>query len=241
MHGALISAIVSALFIGLVSLYAEQREDTAIGAIWAVGMAIGLVFLARTPSYVDPMSYIWGDILLISRGDLWLIGALDLVVVVLCIFFYNKLLAICFDEEFPRLRGVRSELHYLMLLCLTALTVVLLVDVVGIVLVIALLTLPAAVAGALCASPVADDGARRGAVHGVHGDGPGAELPLGAPQRPGHHPAGGGGVPCGGGGTLGGHRRATAPSHSPGLGRWQRRPGCIRRATKRVLIESPLF
>lgn len=63
------------------------------------------------------------------------------------LLFYNQLLAVCFDEEFARLRGIRVEFYYLLLLCLTALTVVLLVTVVGIVMVIALLTLPAAVAG----------------------------------------------------------------------------------------------
>jgi zinc transport system permease protein len=68
-------------------------------------------------------------------------------VVVVSVIFHNKFLALCFDEEFTELRGVRVKLYYLLLLCLTALTVVLLVPVVGIVLVIALLTLPAAVAG----------------------------------------------------------------------------------------------
>ena len=72
---------------------------------------------------------------------------MDAVVVVLGLGFYPKLLALCFDEEFAELRGVRTKLLYMMLLCLTAVTVVLLVRVVGIVLVIALLTLPAAVAG----------------------------------------------------------------------------------------------
>jgi len=64
-----------------------------------------------------------------------------------CLLFYNKLLAVCFDEEFTQLRGVRAKMYYLLLLCLTALTIVLLIRVVGIVMVIALLTLPAAVAG----------------------------------------------------------------------------------------------
>jgi zinc transport system permease protein len=125
--GALVAAIISAIIIGLVSLYARQREDTVISAVWAVGMAIGLVFFAKTPGYVDAMSYLFGNILLISARDVWL--------------------ALCFDEEFAALRGVRVKLYYLLLLCLTALTVVLLVRVVGIVLVIALMTLPAAVAG----------------------------------------------------------------------------------------------
>jgi zinc transport system permease protein len=145
--GAVVSALVAAVVIGLVSLRARQREDTAIGALWAVGMAVGLIFLARTPGYVNPMSYLFGNILLISRGDLWMITALDLTVVGLAVLFYNPFMLVCFDEEFARVRGVRVELHYLLLLGLTALTVVLLVTVVGIVLVIALLTLPAAIAG----------------------------------------------------------------------------------------------
>ncbi len=148
MYGALAAALLSAMIIGLVSLYARQREDTVISAVWAIGMAVGLVFLAKTRGYVDPtMSYLFGNILLISKNDVWLVAIMDAVVVALGLGFYPKLLALCFDEEFAQLRGVRVKLYYMMLLCLTALTVVLLVRVVGIVLVIALLTLPAAVAG----------------------------------------------------------------------------------------------
>ncbi len=147
MYGAVAAAMLSALLIGTVSLYAKQREDTVIGAIWAVGMAIGLLFFAKTPGYADPMSYLFGNILLISRSDLWLVVGLDALVVGLGIVFYNKFLAVCFDQEFAQLRGVHVTFYYLLLLCLTALTIVLLMRVVGIVLVIAMLTLPAAVAG----------------------------------------------------------------------------------------------
>jgi zinc transport system permease protein len=147
LYGAVAAALVSALVIGLVSLYAKQREDTVIGALWAVGMAVGLLFIAKTPGYVDPMSYLFGNILFISKTDLWLVLGLDALVVGLGATLYNKFLAVCFDPEFAELRTVRVKSFYLLLLCLTALTVVLLVRVVGIVLVIALLTLPAAVAG----------------------------------------------------------------------------------------------
>jgi len=146
-YGALIAALVAALVIGLVSIHAKQREDTVIGALWATGMAIGLLFIAKTPGYVEPMSYLFGNILLISRSDIWLVLGLDLVVVGVAAIFYHKFLAVCFDEEFARLRGLNTDFHNLLLLCLTALTVVLLVRVVGIIMVIALLTLPAAVAG----------------------------------------------------------------------------------------------
>lgn len=146
MLGALIAALLSAIIIGLVSLHASEREDTAIGAIWAIGMAAGLLFISRTPGYVDPMSYLFGNILLLAPTDIWLVMALDGLILLLVTLFYNKFLAVCFDEEFARLRGISTDFHYLLLLCLTALTVVLLVRVVGIVMVIALLTLPAAVA-----------------------------------------------------------------------------------------------
>ena len=144
--GAILAALLAAIIIGLVSLHANQREDTVIGALWAIGMALGLLFIAKTPGYVEPMSYLFGNILLIAKSDLWLVLALDGLVVGTAVLFYHKFLAVCFDEEYARLRGIRTDLYYLLLLCLTALTVVLLVRVVGIVMVIALLTLPAAVA-----------------------------------------------------------------------------------------------
>ncbi len=148
LHGAMISALMAAVIIGLVSLKAREREDTAIGALWAIGMAAGILFISQTPGYnQDLMSYLFGNILMVSKGDIYLIAALDALVIIIGLLFYNQLLAVCFDEEFARLRGVNVELFYLLLLCLTALTVVILVNVVGTVMVIALITLPAAVAG----------------------------------------------------------------------------------------------
>ncbi|MEW6443334.1 MAG: metal ABC transporter permease [bacterium] len=148
MAGALIAALLAAVLIGVVSLRARQREDTAIGALWATGMAIGIVFISRTPGYnVDLMSYLFGNILLVSRSDLLWTGLLDAVILGAVFLYYNPLLAVCFDEENARLQGVPVERAYLGLLCLIAATVVILVHVAGIVLVIALLTLPAAIAG----------------------------------------------------------------------------------------------
>ncbi len=147
-HGALAAGIFAALVIGIVTLKAREREDTVIGAIWAIGMAVGILFIAKTPGYnPDLMSYLFGDILMVSSRELWLIGALDLAIVALGIIFYHHFLAVCFDEEFARIRNLNVEFFYLLLLCMTAVTVVLLVTVVGIIMVIALLTLPAATAG----------------------------------------------------------------------------------------------
>lgn len=148
LYGAVVAALASAGVIGLVSLRARQREDTVIGAVWSVGMALGVLFIARTPGFnQDLMSYLFGNILLVRAADLAWIAVLDVVVVGLGLLFYHQFLAVCFDEEFARLRGLAVESYYLLLLALVALTVVLLVKVVGIVLMIALLTLPVAIAG----------------------------------------------------------------------------------------------
>jgi len=149
-YGAVFAALASAVIIGVVSMRARQREDTVIGSLWAIGMAAGILFIYKTPGYnEDLMSYLFGSILMVSPQDLWMIAGLDVLIVIISVLFYNQFLALCFDEEFARLRGIHVELYYLALLCLTAMTVVLLVTVVGIVMVIALLTLPAAVAGEL--------------------------------------------------------------------------------------------
>ncbi len=148
LRGAIVAALLAAIIIGVVSLLAKQREDTVIGAVWAIGMAVGVLFIAKTPGYQqDLMGYLFGNILTVSANDLALIVLLDIIVVGVGLIFYNQLLAMSFDEEYARLRGIHVELYFLVLLCLTALTTVLLVSVVGIVLVIALLTLPAAIAG----------------------------------------------------------------------------------------------
>lgn len=146
--GAFVAAIVSAITIGLVKLYWGGQEDTLIGALWAIGMATGVIFISRTPGYsTDLMSYLFGNILLVSDADLWMMLVLDLVLILIVFAFYRQFLALVFDEEFARLRGIPVTFFYLTLLCLVALTTVLLIQVVGLVLVIALLTIPAAIAG----------------------------------------------------------------------------------------------
>ena len=145
--GAIISAIIAALIIGWIKLRWREDEDTIIAAVWSVGMAIGIIFIAKTPGYsIDLMSYLFGNILMVSREELYIMIALNAILLITVSVFYKHFLIVCFDEEFAKLRGVNVELFYMLLLCLVALTVVLLIQVVGLILVIALLTLPAAIA-----------------------------------------------------------------------------------------------
>ncbi|MEX0322388.1 MAG: metal ABC transporter permease [Puniceicoccaceae bacterium] len=145
--GALLAALLAAVVISLIRNSGFEREDSVIGAVWAGGMATGLVFIAKTPGFVDPMSYLFGNILILSGTDLLLVAILDIVLLVVLISGYNRLQALCFDEEQARLRGIAVGWYYTLLLCIIACTVVLLVSVVGVVLVVALLTIPAAMSG----------------------------------------------------------------------------------------------
>ncbi len=148
LYGAIIAAILSALLIGWVHLDYKQREDSVIAGVWAIGMAIGIIFISLTPGYnVDLQSFLLGNILWVSPADIITLILLDATVILIVATFYKRLLAICFDEEEARLQGVNVRALYLLLLVLVALTVVLLIQVVGIILIMTMLTIPPTIAG----------------------------------------------------------------------------------------------
>lgn len=145
--GAMFFTLASAVIIGLVNRRTKLPEDTAIGILWAMGMALGVIFIGLAPGYVpDLFSYLFGNILTVPYNDLIFMLALDVIIVIIVIAFYRGFLALSFDEEFGTVIGVPVEALYLLLLCMIALTIVVLIRVVGIILVIALLTVPAALA-----------------------------------------------------------------------------------------------
>ncbi|MCA1797260.1 MAG: metal ABC transporter permease [Desulfuromonadaceae bacterium] len=145
MGGALISALIAAFIISAVSRHAAEQEDTIISALWAVGMATGVLFIAKTPGYnVDLMSYLFGNVLMISQQDLLFIAILDVAIIAITLLFYRQLVLVCFDPEFATIRGIPVAAVHTLLLCMVALTVVILIQIVGLILVIAMLTLPAA-------------------------------------------------------------------------------------------------
>lgn len=144
--GVLPFGIASALTIGLVSKRTKLPEDAGIGILWAVGMALGVIFISLTPGYApDLFGYLFGSILTVPLSDIILMLILDIVIILVVVFFYKEFLSVSFDEEFATAVGVPAERLYFVLLCLIALTVVVLIRVVGIILVIALLTIPAAI------------------------------------------------------------------------------------------------
>lgn len=150
LYGALGAAILSALIIGWIHLNYRQREDSVIAALWSIGMAVGVLFISQTPGFnVELTNFLIGNILWVTHWDLYILGALDLIVILLVACLHKRFLAICFDEEQARLQGLPVNALYLLLLVLIAVSIVLLIQVVGIILVMTMLTIPAAIANLL--------------------------------------------------------------------------------------------
>lgn len=147
MLGALITAIASALTIGTIHLRFKEQQEGLIAALWPLGMAIGYLFIAKTPgSNLELNNYLFGNILWATSLDICVLGALDLLVIFIIASTYKQLIALAFDPESAQLQGVRIELLYQILLCLIAVGIVVMSSIVGTVLVLTLLTLPALIA-----------------------------------------------------------------------------------------------
>ena len=141
--GTLGFSFTAAMVMAAVSLKAKHRADTIIGVIWATGMACGIILLDLTPGYnVDLMSYLFGSILTVPGSDLWIMLVVGVLIAGFVIWFYQDLLAISYDEEFARIRGVPIRALYFGLIGMLAVTIVMVIQVVGLILVIALLTIP---------------------------------------------------------------------------------------------------
>jgi zinc transport system permease protein len=146
-YGAIIAAILSALIIGWVYLRFKEREDAVISMIWSVGMAIGVLFVAKTPGYnVELNHFLLGNILWVTPHDLWILGALNAAILLSVLVFHKHFLALLFDEKHAELQGVKVKSLFLFLLVLISLSIVVLIQTVGIILVLSMLVLPAAIA-----------------------------------------------------------------------------------------------
>jgi len=143
MAGTVGFALVAAMVMALVTLRLKHRSDTVIGVIWALGMAIGIILLDLTPGYnVDLMSYLFGSILAVPGSDLLQMFVASTAILITLLSFYRGFLAMSYDEEFARLRGVPVGLLYFVMIGMIAVSVVITIRVVGLILVIALLTIP---------------------------------------------------------------------------------------------------
>ena len=148
--GALLFAIISSVGIEYASRRGGVREDSAVGIIWAVGMAIGALFMSLRPGYAtDLTSYLFGNILLVDNRDIVWLTLLTLFVVIGAIIWLRRIMFIAFDEDFARSQAVAvTAVSYLMAIII-AITIVLSIKVMGIILLLSLTTIPVVIANSL--------------------------------------------------------------------------------------------
>ena len=141
--GAAVFGILSALGVEYLSVKQKIREDSAIGILWAFGMAIGIIFIYMTPGYTpNLMSYLFGSILTVSIADIIALGIMSAILIMYFSVFYRTILYISFDEVFARTYSSYVNVFKYITTSLIALTIVLNIRMAGVVLVISLLTIP---------------------------------------------------------------------------------------------------
>lgn len=141
--GAAVFGILSALGVEYLSVRHKIREDSAIGILWAFGMAIGIIFIYLTPGYSpNLMSYLFGSILTVTNADIIALGIMSVVMISYFSVFYRTILYISFDEAFARTYSSYVDVFKYITTSLIALTIVLNIRMAGVILVLSLLTIP---------------------------------------------------------------------------------------------------
>ena len=154
----LLFSLFASLLMGLLSIRrstcadaSSGNTDTAIGVLWAAGMAFGIILIELTPGYAgELMGFLFGSILTVPRSDLVIMAGFDALLLALLLFFHQGLWAISIDKEFARTRGLPVDALFLLLVGMTAVAVVMLIRIVGLILVLALLTIPPYLARRVC-------------------------------------------------------------------------------------------
>ena len=119
------------------------RRDSAIAVIWALGMALGILFIFMTEGYVPELNtFLFGNVLTISRDDLWIFGAYDLALIIWYIFFFRLIVAVSFDPDFARTRRLPVESINFIMTVFTGIAIVLTIRMIGIMLLMSLVSLP---------------------------------------------------------------------------------------------------
>ncbi len=152
--GAMVFAVLSALGIEWAGDRGRIREDSAIGIIWSVGMAVGALFMSLTPGYTsgDLSSYMFGSIVTVTTRDVVTLGVLTLFCIVGAVLWWRPVMYLAFDRDFAASQGIATRAASYIMAVIVALTIVLSIRVMGIVLLLSLFTIPAVTANAMTKS-----------------------------------------------------------------------------------------
>ena len=152
--GAMVFAVLSALGIEWAGSRGRIREDSAIGIIWSVGMAVGALFMSLRPGYTsgDLSAYLFGSIVTVTHGDVVALAILTAAIMAGALLWLRPVMYMAFDRDFARSRGIPTRVISYAMAALVAVTIVLSIRIMGIVLLISLLTMPVAIVNALSKS-----------------------------------------------------------------------------------------
>ena len=140
---AAVFAVASSLGVQWLSERYRVREDSAIAVIWALGMAVGTLFIFLTPGYVPELNaFLFGNILTISRGDLWMFGGFTVLTAAIMGGWFNTIVLCAFDPDFARVRHLPVRLVTTVMTVLVAVCIVLTIKLVGVMLLMSMLALP---------------------------------------------------------------------------------------------------
>jgi zinc transport system permease protein len=152
--GALLFAAASALGIEWASTNGKIREDSAIGIVWSIGMAIGALFMSLTPGYTsgDLSSYMFGSIITVTTSDVIAMGILAAICVIGTLFWWRSIMYVAFDRNFAASQGIATRTASYALMIVVAIAIVMAIRIMGIVLLLSLFTIPAVTANSLTKS-----------------------------------------------------------------------------------------
>ncbi|MCC8088567.1 MAG: metal ABC transporter permease [Rikenellaceae bacterium] len=151
--GALVFAVLSSIGMEAITSKWKVRDDSAVGIIWSVGMAVGIIFVTMTPGYApNLMSFLFGNILTVTKTDLLAMAALDVLVITTAILLYRPIVNIAYDRDYAVTQNLPVNFIGYLMMILISLTIVLSIRLVGIVLLISLLTMPAVIVNSVTKS-----------------------------------------------------------------------------------------
>jgi len=140
---ASIFAVAASLGVELMSTRMKIREDSAIAVVWALGMAVGVIFVFATPGYVPELnSFLFGNILTISSSDLWCFAVYTIMLISFFLWKFEQIVAVAFDRDFARIAGLPVSFVSTMMTVLVAMCIVFTIKLVGIMLLVSIMSLP---------------------------------------------------------------------------------------------------
>lgn len=140
---AAVFAVGSNLGVDWMSRRFRVREDSAIAVVWALGMAVGVLFVFLTPGYVPELnSFLFGNVLTVTPTDLWIFGAFTAALLLFMALYFKEIVAVAFDRDFARVSGLPVTFISTVMTVMVALCIVLTIRLVGVMLLMSMLSLP---------------------------------------------------------------------------------------------------